>query len=165
MDPRSDAPWLAALVAPVSVAEFLSTYWLKQHVFCRGASDKFSSLISWTVINDILEHHWRETYRFRLARQGRDLDPVSYADLGGFTPRVRAKDVTEELRRGATLSFDAIDEVHEPLTRLAREGQLAAYRHDGFWQCMDTVRDVRLLNTLWADGRAPWAAWKKSVKA
>ena len=54
---------------------------------------------------------------------------------------------------------------HEPLTRLAREGQLAAYRHDGFWQCMDTVRDVRLLNTLWADGRAPWAAWKKSVKA
>ena len=88
MDAGRDPLWLAALIAPVPVGEFVSVYWLKQHLFCRGTSDRFSSLISWTVINDILEHHWRETYRFRLARQGRDLDPVSYADLGGFTPRV-----------------------------------------------------------------------------
>jgi glucose-1-phosphate cytidylyltransferase len=52
----------------------------------------------------------------------------------------------------------------EPLERLAREGQLAAYRHEGFWQCMDTLRDVRLLNSLWEDGRAPWAAWKHPVQ-
>ena len=51
-----------------------------------------------------------------------------------------------------------------PLARLAREGQLAAYRHEGFWQCMDTLRDVRLLNALWSEGRAPWAAWMKGVK-
>ena len=52
-----------------------------------------------------------------------------------------------------------------PLARLARDGQLAAYRHEGFWQCMDTLRDVRLLNALWSEGRAPWAAWMKGVKA
>ena len=50
---------------------------------------------------------------------------------------------------------------HGPLERLAQHGQLAAYRHEGFWQCMDTVRDVRLLNMLWAEDRAPWAVWKR----
>jgi len=45
------------------------------------------------------------------------------------------------------------------LERLARERQLAAYRHEGFWQCMDTVRDLRLLQTLWDQGRAPWKTW------
>jgi glucose-1-phosphate cytidylyltransferase len=44
----------------------------------------------------------------------------------------------------------------EPLTRLAAEGQLAGYRHEGFWQCMDTLRDKRLLDRLWEKGRAPW---------
>ena len=44
----------------------------------------------------------------------------------------------------------------EPLERLAAEGQLKTYRHDGFWQCMDTVRDRDLLNQMWDEGRAPW---------
>lgn len=46
-----------------------------------------------------------------------------------------------------------------PLERLAAEGQLAAYRHEGFWQGMDTLRDVRLLESLWSEGRAPWKVW------
>ena len=44
----------------------------------------------------------------------------------------------------------------DALERLARDHQLAAYRHDGFWQCMDTLRDKRLLERLWVEGRAPW---------
>ena len=44
----------------------------------------------------------------------------------------------------------------EVLERLAAERQLAAYRHEGFWQCMDTLRDVRLLRSLWESGSAPW---------
>ena len=52
----------------------------------------------------------------------------------------------------------------EPLERLAREGQLAAYRHDGFWQCMDTLRDVRLLNTLWEARQAPWSPRHQGVR-
>lgn len=46
----------------------------------------------------------------------------------------------------------------EPLERLAQEGQLEAYRHGGFWHCMDTLRDVRLLESLWED-QAPWKVW------
>ena len=44
----------------------------------------------------------------------------------------------------------------EPLERLAAEGQLISYRHEGFWQCMDTVRDRDLLNKMWDENRAPW---------
>jgi glucose-1-phosphate cytidylyltransferase len=47
----------------------------------------------------------------------------------------------------------------EPLERLAAEGQLMAYRHDSFWQCMDTIRDKKLLEKLWAEGTAPWKTW------
>jgi glucose-1-phosphate cytidylyltransferase len=48
----------------------------------------------------------------------------------------------------------------EPLERLALDGQLKAYRHGDFWYCMDTLRDVQLLNKLWEDGKAPWKTWK-----
>ncbi len=47
----------------------------------------------------------------------------------------------------------------EPLERLARDGQLMAYRHEGFWQPMDTLRERRLLEDLWASGKAPWKVW------
>lgn len=48
----------------------------------------------------------------------------------------------------------------EPLASLAADGQLVARRHDGFWQCMDTMRERNLLESLWASGRAPWKTWK-----
>jgi glucose-1-phosphate cytidylyltransferase len=45
------------------------------------------------------------------------------------------------------------------LARLAHTGQLAAYKHDGFWQCMDTLRDKRQLEDCWQKGQAPWKVW------
>lgn len=60
------------------------------------------------------------------------------------------------------LDYIAGDEVsweQEPLTTLAREGQLAAYRHEGFWQCMDTLKHKNLLESLWQSGKAPWKVW------
>ena len=47
----------------------------------------------------------------------------------------------------------------EPLEGLAADGELHVYRHDGFWQCADTVRDVELLRSLWDRGEAPWRVW------
>lgn len=49
----------------------------------------------------------------------------------------------------------------EPLERLASEGELMAYRHNSFWQCMDTVRDKKLLEKLWQEGNPPWKTWSK----
>lgn len=54
---------------------------------------------------------------------------------------------------------DTTEWEREPLERLAAEGQLAAYRHKEFWQCMDTLRDVRLLDHLWREGSPPWRSW------
>jgi glucose-1-phosphate cytidylyltransferase len=55
---------------------------------------------------------------------------------------------------------DSMPLERSPLQRLAAEGQLAAYKHNGFWQCMDTLRDVQLLEKLWAEGKAPWKIWE-----
>lgn len=57
--------------------------------------------------------------------------------------------------------IDGDDTVFEqkPLDFLAEKGQLSAYHHTGFWQCMDTMRDRRLLEDLWATGTAPWKLW------
>lgn len=54
------------------------------------------------------------------------------------------------------IAGDSILLEHEPLAGLARDGQLSCYRHDGFWQPMDTLRDKRLLEELWASGEPPW---------
>ncbi|HBE89247.1 MAG TPA: glucose-1-phosphate cytidylyltransferase [Elusimicrobia bacterium] len=48
----------------------------------------------------------------------------------------------------------------KPLAKLASSGQLRAYRHDGFWQCMDTLREKQELEKLWDSGTAPWKKWK-----
>ena len=48
----------------------------------------------------------------------------------------------------------------EPLTGLAADGQLTAFKHDGFWQPMDTLREKILLNDLWESGKAPWKVWE-----
>lgn len=61
--------------------------------------------------------------------------------------------------------FDYIagdDEILErdPMERLAEEGRLAAYRHNGFWQCMDTKREMERLEKLWQSGDAPWEVWE-----
>jgi glucose-1-phosphate cytidylyltransferase len=47
----------------------------------------------------------------------------------------------------------------EPLERLAADGQLHAFRHEGFWECMDTYKDSVLLNDAWSAGSAPWKIW------
>lgn len=48
---------------------------------------------------------------------------------------------------------------HEPLTNLAQAGQLVAYKHTSFWQCMDTLREKHILQTFWDSGNPPWKLW------
>ena len=63
-------------------------------------------------------------------------------------------------------AFDYIEEEsvleREPLARLAADGQLRAYRHGGFWDCMDTYKDAVVLNDLWSGGEAPWTVWSEA---
>jgi glucose-1-phosphate cytidylyltransferase len=65
--------------------------------------------------------------------------------------RVRLEDDSVSLEQGV-------------LEYLAADNQLAVYQHPGFWQCMDTYREMQLLNEMWADGRAPWRTWDQRKK-
>lgn len=55
---------------------------------------------------------------------------------------------------------DATALERDPLERIAKTEQLMAYKHNGFWQCMDTVREKEMLERLWAEDKAPWKIWK-----
>ena len=65
----------------------------------------------------------------------------------------------------AALDYIGEDSVleREPLQRLAAEGELRAFRHEGFWDCMDTYKDAVTLNDLWASGDAPWRVWEAAA--
>jgi ribosomal protein L16 Arg81 hydroxylase len=157
-------------VSPAPLDRFLSDHWLRRFLFCRGDADRFASFLSWADLNRILAHHWREVSRFRLAFQGRDLDPQRYADLAG-TPRVRARDIVDHLRRGATLSFDALDEVHEPLTRVAEafettlcgSTKINVYAGWRRQHGLDLHRDNHEVFILQVDGRKRWLLYGESI--
>jgi glucose-1-phosphate cytidylyltransferase len=99
--------------------------------------------------------------------------PSRFGELvheGGEVTRFAEKPLTDSLISGGFFVFDRVvlDRLsydpscvleREPLESLASDGQLQVYRHDGFWQCADTVRDVELLRGLWDRGEAPWRVW------
>lgn len=58
------------------------------------------------------------------------------------------------------ITGDGVYFEREPLERLAGDGQLTAYKHKGFWKCMDTLRDKEVLEQLWATGQAEWKRWE-----
>jgi glucose-1-phosphate cytidylyltransferase len=60
-----------------------------------------------------------------------------------------------ELTSGDDVSLEA-----DVLERLSQEGELVAYRHDEFWQCVDTLRELRTLRSMWDSGSAPWVTWQ-----
>jgi glucose-1-phosphate cytidylyltransferase len=67
------------------------------------------------------------------------------------------------LNREALDYIDGDETVWErgPVERLANDGQLMGFRHDGFWSCMDTLKEKNILESVWESGHAPWAVWQK----
>jgi glucose-1-phosphate cytidylyltransferase len=86
-----------------------------------------------------------------LVTQFREKQPLDEWINGGFF--VFRKAIFDHLEGDATVLEQA------PLRALAAKRQLSVFRHPGFWQCMDTYREVELLNGLWATGKAPWKVW------
>jgi glucose-1-phosphate cytidylyltransferase len=93
---------------------------------------------------------------------------VTELDADGRVSGFREKPRSEHWINGGFFCFAAAmldylegDSVLEraPLQRLADDGQLRAYKHEGFWECMDTYKDAVALNDLWASGTAPWQLW------
>ena len=85
------------------------------------------------------------------AFQEKPVGDNSYINGGYFVLSPRVLDYVPD---------DATPWEREPLERLAAENQLKAFRHDGFWQPMDTLRDKQYLDGLWETGAAQWKVWK-----
>lgn len=90
------------------------------------------------------------------------------ADDSGEVVGFREKPVVDELVNGGFFVFNRaffryLDGKSvlekEPFSKLAKERELAAYRHQGFWQCLDTFKDQEYLNQLWSKGKPPWKVW------
>jgi glucose-1-phosphate cytidylyltransferase len=93
---------------------------------------------------------------------------VAELDGGGLVTGFVEKPRSDRWINGGFFCFepsvlDLLDEhavlEREPLSQLAARGELRAFRHHGFWDCLDTYKDALLLNDLWAAGRAPWKLW------
>jgi glucose-1-phosphate cytidylyltransferase len=93
---------------------------------------------------------------------------ITELDGGGVVTGFREKPRSEHWINGGFFCLEpgVLDRLREdsvlerePLETLAADGQLRAYRHEGFWDCMDTYKDAVMLNDLWASGAAPWKTW------
>ena len=117
---------LAGILSPMDSERFLAQDYGQQFVHVKGAPDKFSGLLPWPVLNGILEQHRLEPPRLRLTREGSPVPPERYITYitnrrrsGQAIARIESAELTRELREGATLVLDNVDELHPPIRRLA----------------------------------------------
>lgn len=125
---------LEEILQPCPQEEFIASSWGKTYRHVRGWPGKFSRLLPWERLNEILQQHRLDFPRLRLTRDGQSLNASAYLrhTTGGrpkaTVPRLQPAKLTKELGAGATLVLDAVDELHEPLTELA--AGLELYFHE-----------------------------------
>jgi ribosomal protein L16 Arg81 hydroxylase len=117
---------LPQILAPYAVEQFLKEDWLRSVKHLPGWKGKFTGLLSWSRLNEILGQHRLEPPRLRLAIDGKIIPSDTYVRYSvsrrrnsSRVPHLLSTAITERLYQGATLVLDAVDELHEPLTRLA----------------------------------------------
>jgi glucose-1-phosphate cytidylyltransferase len=118
----------------------------------------------------LLEHHHRQRTAATMTVVRPQL-PFGVAELDGdgLVKGFAEKPRSEHWINGGFLCLEPVvfeslgeDSVleREPLAQLAAQQQLSAFRHEGFWECLDTYKDAVALNDLWREGRAPWKLWR-----
>lgn len=114
---------LAKLLEPFPREEFLSTVWGREFKVVRGGAGKFAPLMPWGRLNEILRRHRLDHPRLRLVRGGETLPASSCIRYTkgrrGLIPRLKPVELVEQLRGGATLVLDAVDELSAPTEALA----------------------------------------------
>jgi ribosomal protein L16 Arg81 hydroxylase len=126
---------LARLLEPCLPEEFLSASWGQTYKHVRGRAGKFSHLLPWERLNEILSRHRLDYPRLRLTENGKSLPASAY--LRHVTsgrqrvsiPRLMPAELNAQLRRGATLVLDAVDELYAPLEELAASLERAFQEH------------------------------------
>ena len=147
-------------------------YWLKQHLFCRGAADRFSALLSWTALNEHSRASLARDVSVPAGLSGARPRPGIVLGLEESHTRIRAKDVTDQLRRGATLSFDgdrrSARAAHAPEPNHSRRSSSGGTQINIYaaWRALhglDLHRDNQEIFILQLDGRKRWLLYGSSV--
>lgn len=126
---------LEKLLEPCPPAEFLHSTWGKAHRYIQGRRGKFARLLPWDQLNEVLMQHRLDFPRLRLARDGKSLPASSYlkhtrnARQATAIPRLLSNELTKQLRGGATLVLDAVDELFRPLRELAEGLEYFFHEH------------------------------------
>jgi len=133
-------------------------------LFCATYADGLADIDLGALLDFHRDHHAQATMTVVRPRLQFGVTELDGERVSGF----REKPRSEHWINGGFFCFDAgvlarlgDDSVLErgPLEGLASDGELCAYRHEGFWECMDTYKDAVALNDMWAAGAAPWRAW------
>ena len=155
---------LESLLAPLSVACFRSQYLGQQFFYSHAGENRFSHLLPWETLNDLLRRSYWEYPRLRLVRNGSLIDPERYTKADGGRRTVSSAELTQQLREGATLVLDGISELYEPITRLAErleralEARVSANAYAG-WRTsngFDLHYDDHDVFILQVSGRKHW---------
>lgn len=126
---------LAKLLEPCLPDEFFASTWGKRHSHLQGWRGKFSHLLPWDQLNEILAQHRLDFPRLRLARDGKSLPASTYLKYSRNSrqrtsiPRLLSAELTKQLRDGATLVIDAVDELFRPLRELAEALEYVFHEH------------------------------------
>lgn len=140
--------------------------WISNETFCFTYGDGVSDIDIRTLL-DFHRHHKRLVTVTAIQPPGRfGVLEIQDQRVVGFSEKTDTRDAINGgffVAEPEALDYIEGDETiweRSPMERLAADGQLMAYRHHGFWQPMDTLRDKRLLEELWQSGNAPWRVWK-----
>jgi hypothetical protein len=98
------------VIAPLSRERFVREYWTKSHLLLKGAKGRFTPLLTWDDLNEILEQHKPSPSAIRLFQEGRPIDPRLYIDGEGGQARLNAGGLVASLSQGASLVMDGIHE-------------------------------------------------------
>jgi ribosomal protein L16 Arg81 hydroxylase len=126
---------LAQVLEPYAPEEFLASFWGVNFLHVRGRVGKFARLMPWQRLNEILSRHRLDFPRLRLVQDGKSVPVTSYlrhvaSNRGkSSVPRLKPVGLTEQLRDGATLVLDAVDELQDPLKELAAGLELFFREH------------------------------------
>jgi hypothetical protein len=110
---------LEDVIAPLGRDRFVSDYWTKSHLHLSGRKGRFSSLLPWDELNDILEWHRPSPQQFRLYQDGRQIDPARFIDNQGAEPRLNNGQLISALSQGASLVMDNVQTIVPRVAKLA----------------------------------------------
>lgn len=116
--------------------------------------EKDAKVASFACVKPNLSSHFVTLDENGVVRTIKDINQSDIRINGGYF--VFRKEIFHFMKDGEEL-------LHEPFQRLVEQGQLLAYRYDGFWAAMDTFKDKQMLDDIYGTGRAPWQVWNRTV--